>query len=194
MIIKDGDSGYTAKVDQYNRLYTKALVIPEVAYISTDTQESYNVTTPPLTFNSENEHPMLLLQNKRSDLTLILTTITYSWNGGNTNHDRAIIKRVYRNPPVPTDNYEMGNCANTNFGSSKEPQSDCYIWDESTSDGMTIDLSGIVNMSTDIINSSPVLYDSLEAWRLTYNDTILFTFEPEEIGVASVSLKYYFNH
>lgn len=191
MIVKDAETGYSAKIDQQHRILTKAISIPEVAHISADEQESYNATIGPITFNSTNEHPLLYLQNKDNDLYLILSTITYSWNGGDTNHNRAMTKKFYKNPPMPTANYEESLCSNTNFTSNNSSNANCYRWDESTSDGMDIDLTNSENISTDII--SPYIgYDGIEAWRLGFNNSLLVSFKPEEIGVAAISLKYYF--
>lgn len=184
--------GYGAKVDKHSRLYVRSLSLPESAQISAEKGEGYNITTDILTFNSTNEHAIMFLKNKRTDAELILSTIIYSWNDGDTNHNRSIFKRVYRNPPDPTGNYITKVCQNLNFSSAKEPIDECYIWD-GNNDGMNIDLTGLESLSTDVVKGA-VAYRGLEDVRLSYNNAILFTFQPEEIGKCSISLKYYFNN
>lgn len=195
MELKDGTgTGQKVKIDSYNRIHGYMVRIDEDAFISAETEESFNVTSEVRTFNSTNEHPFFYIKNTHQTKKLIFSTIVYSWNGGDTNYNRAMIKRVYRNPPEPTDNYVSDYCqkGGLNFSTFKEPQIECFYWN-GTGDGMTIDLSDYKSISTDFLKTYFV-YRNLGSVILDYNNAILFSYQPEEVGKASISLKFYFNH
>ena len=181
------------EVDSYHRAKTFATKITEFADVSRREEEGYSVSTDALTFNSTNEHPFLFMRNDNTDLLLFFSSIIYSYNGGDTNHNRTMIKRVYHNPPLPTDNYTELDPPNANFSTFRNAQMLSYIWDGSSTDGMEVDLSNIPNLSTSIVPQGSLTLTDLEGIVLGYKSSILFTFQPEEIGKASVSTKIYFN-
>lgn len=59
---------------------------------------------------------------------------------------------------------------------------------------MEIDLSDANNFSTSMVQKGSLVLNEIEAVALQYNACILISYEPEEIGKASVSTKFYFNH
>jgi len=193
--IKDGrGTGQLAKIDRYGRLHGYTVNIKEDAFISLQTEEAYNVTSEIRTFNSTNEHPFFYIKNTNPNKMLIFSTIVYSWNGGNTNYNRAMVKRVYRNVSAPTGNFDNITC-NTgalNFSTFKQPALECYAWD-GTGDGMIIDKTGKESISTDLIKTD-FTYSDLGSVVLGYNNTIMFSYEPEEIGRCSISMKFFYNH
>lgn len=194
MQIQDGiGRGYRTEVDYYNRLHCHCTSITEIGDVSVRTERAYSVTTDNLTFTSTNEHPWLWMKNTNPNLTFFFSSIIYSYNGGNTNYNRSLIKRVYRNPPTPTGRYEEGSAYNLNFGSNKTAQLTVYKWD-GTGDGMEIDLSNTDNFSTSTVQKGTLTLSDIEGVVVPYNSTVLFTYEPEEIGKASISIKFFYNH
>lgn len=191
--IQDGSGkGYWAKVDQFNRLHTAGTNRTEIEYVSINNGDAYSVTTTNYTFNSTNEHPWLYIKNQESNLVMFFDSIIYSYNGGDTNHNRTLIKRLYRNPPEPTANYESLNLNNLNFGSVRVADSLAYAWDGGASDGMDIDLSNSRNTLTSTVQAGTLVLSDVEGMVLPYGTSVLVSFKPEEIGTASISIKIFF--
>jgi len=195
MQIQDGaGKGYWAKVDSYNRFVTYTTTQKEVADVSVRTERAFSVTTDAITFNSTNEHPWLWLKNTNSNLLLFFSSIIYSYNGGDTNHNRVMTKRVYRNPSAPTARYTDCCSSNMNMGSNNTADWTVYSWDESAGDGMEVDLTSGTNFSTSLVQKGTLTLGDLEGVVVPFNNTILFTFQPEEVGTAAISIKMFFNH
>jgi len=195
MQIQDGSGkGYWAKVDSYNRMAAYSTSVKEIADISTRNENAFSVTTNTLTFNSTNEHPWLYLRNDNNSLYLYISSIIYSYNGGDTNHNRTMTKRVYKATSSPTDRYQECCKANLNIGSNNTSLMTAYSWDGSTGDGMEIAYTDFDFVSTSIVTAGSLTLGELEGVILPYNAALLFTYEPEEIGTACISVKIYFNH
>ena len=194
MQIQDGaGKGYWAKVDGYNRFHTYSTTIKEISDISTRNENAFSVTTDVITFNSTNEHPWLYIKNTNPNLFLLISSVMYSYNGGDTNHNRTMTKRVYRNISAPTDRYTDCCQSNLNIGSNNTGLLTAYSW-TGVGDGIEIDTSTANDVSTSLVNKGSLVLGDLEGVVLSYNAAMLFTYEPEEIGKASISLKLYFNH
>lgn len=191
---QDGSGkGYWARVDNYNRVSTYATTIKEIADISTRKENAFSVTTNTITFNSTSEHPWLYIKNTNNNLYLYISSIIYSYNGGDTNHNRTMTKRVYRISEAPTSRYTDCCQANLNIGSNNTALLTAYSWDGS-GDGMEIDTTDATDVSTSIVSAGSLTLGDLEGVVLPYNSALLFTYEPEEIGIASISAKIYFNN
>jgi hypothetical protein len=59
---------------------------------------------------------------------------------------------------------------------------------------MEIDLSNTSNFSTSIVGKGSLTLQDIEGVIIPFNTTMLFSFQPEEVGTASISIKMYFNH
>ncbi|WP_292484648.1 hypothetical protein [Methanohalobium sp.] len=57
---------------------------------------------------------------------------------------------------------------------------------------MTVDLSNTESFSTSLVTTNLTL-ENISGIILGYRNSVLFTFEPEEVGKASISTKFYFN-
>ena len=185
-------NSYWAKVDQFNRLHTTAVNQSEIEYLSEFSGDSYSITTDNYTFNSTNSHPWLYIENRETSYNLFFASIIYSYNGGNTSHNRTLTKRLYRNPPAPTANYTSISAANLNFGSVRETDTFIYSWDGSATDGMTIDLSNSANTLTSTVQAGTLVLSDVEGIVLPFGSSVAFSFEPEEVGNASISIKVFF--
>lgn len=192
MFLTDPYKGYSNKIDSKNRFHTYSIMQKELAYASLNDENAFSLTTDALTFNSTNEHPWLWLKNNDSNLYLFFSSIIYTYNKGDTNHDRSMIKKVYINPPKPTDRFEECPPLNLNFGSLNTASIESYCWNES-GDGMEVDLSNSHNFSTCIIPGQEILTD-IEGVVLPFGTSILFTYEPEEIGKGAISTKVFYNN
>lgn len=194
MQIQDGSgSGHWVKVDSYNRLHTHSVVLTESSFISEKNAQAFSISTDILTFNSLNEHPFVWIRNDDPNKKLVFSSVIYSHNGGNTTGNKTMIKRVYRNIPEPTDNYSSMTPYNLNFGSLNSALMTIYCWDESANDGMTVDYADEISFSTSTVQKGTLTLADIEAVILPYNSSILFTYQPEEIGTAAFSGKIYFN-
>jgi len=194
MQIQDGSGkGYWAKVDSYNRVHTYSTTIKEISDVSTRNENAFSVTTDLYTFNSTNEHPWLYIKNTNANLMLYISSIIYSYNGGDTNHNRTMTKRVYRDVPSPTDRYNDYCQANLNVGSNNTALLTAYSWN-GNGDGMEVDISNANYVSTSVVQQGSLTLGDLEGVVLPYNSALLFTYEPEEIGKATISTKIYYNH
>jgi hypothetical protein len=195
MQLQDGvGNGYWGKIDQYNRLKTYSTNITEVGDISVRHGLAFSITMDIKTFNSTNEHPWLYLRNDNPNMFLFFSSIVYTFNGGDTNHNRCMTKKVYRNPSIPTNHFNELTSTNLNMGSNNPAVLTAYGWDGSENDGMDVDLSDKTSLSTSLVSKGSLLLSDIESVILQYGNSILFTYTPEEIGKASISLKIYFNH
>lgn len=193
MQVQDGSGrGYWAKVDEFNRLYTDSVQVSEIENISVENASSYSITTDNYEFNSTNEHPWLYVENRETKVNLFFDSIIYSYNGGNDSHNRTLTKRVYRNPPAPTDNYMSLDGINLNFGSVRAADINAYSWDGGLTDGMDVDLSNSTNTLTSTVQAGTLVLSDVKGLILPYGTSVLISFKPEELGNASISLKLFF--
>ena len=181
-----------ARVDNFHRLHTTAVTQSEVEYLSENTGDSYSITTDNYTFNSTNPHPWLYMENRETNYHLFFASIIYSYNGGDTNHNRTLTKRLYRNPSRPTANYDTLSAINLNFGSVREADMIIYAWDGSATDGMEIDLPSSKNTLTSTVQAGTLILSDVEGILLPFGASVAFSFEPEEIGNGSISIKIFF--
>lgn len=194
MQIQDGSgNSYWVKVDSYNRMHTYATNKPEIAEVSVNRERAFSVSSSLHTFNSTNEHPFLWIKNIDPSLVMFLSSVIYSFNGGNTTFNRSMTKRVYTCYDPPTGRYEEITPVNLSIGSLNTPLMTAYQWD-GTGDGLDIDLTGKESLSTSIISKGSIIFSEIEVVNLKFNSCLIFTYEPEEIGNASISSKLYFNH
>lgn len=175
-------------------LLTEATTRSEIEFISAVKSDAYTVTTDNYEFNSTNEHPWLWIENRDQDNDLFLNSIIYSFNGGNDNHNRTLINKLYRNAPEPTDNRTELSTTNLNFGSVREPDIKAYSWDGSSTDGMEVDTTGldVKNTLTSTVQAGTLVLSNLDGIVLPFGTKFLISFTPEEIGTASISAKIYF--
>lgn len=191
MQIEDGFSGYTVSVDKFNRLLTVSTTRSEIEYLSVARGDCYSITTPNYTFNTINEHPWLFIENREPTLTMFFDSIIYSYNGGDTNHNRTLTKRLYRNPPRPTGNYETVGSNNLNFGSVRIADLFAYSWDGGETDGMDVDLTDTQNTLTSTVQAGTLVLSDVKGMVLPFGTSVLVSFKPEEIGNASISVKIF---
>ena len=88
--------GYGLSVDKYNRARTFSVSVPEISFISQRNDDAYIITAENITFNSLEEHPIYYLRNDDPEKCLILSSVIYSFNGGNTTFNRKMLKKVYK--------------------------------------------------------------------------------------------------
>lgn len=190
--IIDPRTGYSVKVDRYGRLVSVSSIRSEVEYFSEVNEDSYTITTENYTFNSTNEHPWLYVENKEKQYDMFFDSIIYSYNGGDTNHNRTLIKKLYRNPPQPTANMTELTPKNLNFGSVRKSDTLVYSWDGSATDGMEVDLVEEQSTLTSTVQAGTLVLSDVKGMILPFGTSVLISFKPEEIGMASISLKIFF--
>lgn len=173
-------------------LLTKATTQSEIEYYSEVKKSSYTVTTDNYNFSSTNEHPWLYIENREQSYNLFFNSIIYSFNGGDTNHNRTLIKKLYRNAPSPTAGTIEKEPTNLHFGSIRVPDAVVYTWDGSYSDGMEVDTSNTKNVLTSTVQAGTLVLSDVEGIVLPFGTSVLISFEPEEVGTASISTKIYF--
>lgn len=187
--IKDGKGrGYLAEVDSENFLRTRAVVLDEAVYFAREYGNSYYVTSSSMTLNSTNSHVVLFLQNTNSSRPIQINGVSYSWNGGSTNHNRVMRIRIIKTTVLPSANYEEATAVNLNWGSSTSPDVLIYKWD-GVGDGMTIS-SGLSIFDNWVDKGfTPVLTRGVPIVR--FNNGIVIEVTGEEIGTFSCSFEFF---
>jgi len=192
MRLFDIDGQHGTKVNEENMALTHAMFRSEIEYYSAEKGDGYTITTDNYTFNSTAPHPWLYIENREQVYNMFFDSMIYSFNGGDTNHDRTLIKRLYRNPPAPTANMVEKTPTNLNFGSVRVPSINVWTWDGSATDGMEIDTSNAKNTLTSTVQAGTLVLSDVEGIVLPFGTSVLISFEPEEIGMSSISAKILF--
>jgi hypothetical protein len=122
--IKDGATGYVAKVDQNRRLHTATVSEPQADHAAdTGIEQRYNINTGDITLTNATKTTVLYVKNTGTDDFVIKAFI---YNAGNSTSGTGDVKwEVIRNPTAGdiitnANNVEVGvdASANQNFGSS----------------------------------------------------------------------------
>jgi hypothetical protein len=189
MQILDGKGkGYRAQVNDQGKLEVNSIAGTRESYICGNFGRSYVISTFVKTLNSTNEHFVLWFKNISQTYDMRLWVINFAWNGGSTNHNRALKWSYYIGTGAPTANYEEITSGNINFKSNNEAEVLVYRWD-GVGDGMQMSSSGA--LATEEIfaqGNSKILLEGIPV--VGYNDILAFAVTGEEIGDAGITLRY----
>lgn len=187
--IKDGRGrGFLAEVNETHRLnvdstiQTKEMEIAETGY-------AFVMSTLQVTLNSINPHLLMYIKNTNSEKNLYLWNVTFSWNGGSTNHNRTMRWGWVIGPDEPSSNKLSFVPANLNLLSGNVADGDFYKWD-GVGDGM-IYTGGEIFLEENLSQGHSVI----ETWGIPIiglNNSVGMVITGEEIGNASVTVRGYY--
>lgn len=188
--IRDGKGrGFLVGVDDDNRLLVNAKTIPEEANIAISDELTFGASSAQLTLSSTNPHAIFYLQNNDSTKDLFISVVTYSYNGGDTNHNRTMFKELIKNPNAPTANYTTATSSNLNFASVKDGLYTVYVWD-GVGDGMT--MTGGTAVLNSIVPNGTLIYQEVYSIVVGFQDAIAWRFTGQEVGKVAISMRFYF--
>lgn len=137
--IQDGSGqGPSAKVGSDNRLHVNSSAAPKLANASLKgkafaiTTQEYTVTT------THSTH--LYIRNDSAE-NFLISQVIVSYDGGNTNFNRAGSMHLHLNPTEPTANHTAVTPTNLNLGGADNAQLTVYKWD-GVGSGLTIATPG----------------------------------------------------
>jgi len=189
-VIKDGGgTGKLVKVNDYNQLDVNSVSLAEPIYIAREFGDYYTANFPATTSNSINEHIVLWLRNDNASKKIFIYNYIFGYNGGNTNHNRCMRFKVYRNPGVPTANYTSVTINSVNYTSTSISNVTAYKWN-GIGDGMTLTGSP-VSASDIIVGIGLTMYTTEGVPILGYGNSIAISLIPEEIGDFNTFVRFY---
>lgn len=137
-IIRDGTgTGYKAQVDSDNRIATQAITTSRSTFIANAHGKSFIFSVNELTVTGGQESFIMWFQNNSTIENMFLQQVIFSWNGGDTNHNRTVLLRTWVGPTEPSANNATGVFGNTNSSSSIIADATGYYWN-GTGTGMTV--------------------------------------------------------
>lgn len=187
LILRDGTgTSRRAKVNTNGQLHVRAITTPRIHQAS-DGGNAYMLGTTLLTLGGVAEHNVLYGAPSPPEGKLaVFDKIRLSWNGGDTNHDRALVVRLYADSSAPTANKTTVIPANLNFGSANLAPGTYERWDGVGTSGMTVASQGTLAL-TWIISQGMTIVDFDDSIILPKGSALLLTVEGEEVGKFSVN-------
>lgn len=183
-IIDGTGHSYAAKVDGTGRLATLATTHPKLAHQS-ELGEAYRVAVGSFTLPAS-EAAIARFHITRTGYIFALSKLFVGWNGGNTNHNRAVLFRVYANMSEPSANYTSADATNMNTGKPNVSEITRWTWD-GVGTGMTVASNGTL-LAPIYMGQGTTVLELEGAPIITVGNGFGFTFEAEEIGEASIVL------
>jgi len=190
-VIKDGKgTGKIAMVNSEGHLMVRSIMETDAIHTNHKLKDYYAVMSGVVTANSTNEHAILFIKNVDPNKNMYIDALVYGFNGGNTNHNRALRVKVYKDSGLPTLNNTLITPGNLNWTTSNISNTICYKWDATATDGMTMGSAGLL------------IYDNILAQGLTslhisgipilgFNNSITVSYVPEEVGNFSVVTRFF---
>jgi len=189
MVINDGTGiGYKAKVNADFQLETSSIMATEEAFISENYGRSYLFSTFVQKLSSTNEHHALYFRNDSQIYDVRFNKISFSWNGGDTNHNRAVKWSWFQAPNEPTANSESIIPTNLNFKTTRIADVTILKWD-GVGEGMTV--TSPVRVGEELLGQGTTTNDASGVPVIGLNNAILVSFDGEEIGDYSLTIRFY---
>lgn len=183
--IKDGTGkAFLAKVTNKNLLAVKAEVDQRLAVASLEDGKGWSVGTSVLPVTATGGH-MLWFKHENTDQDFVIHQLLVSWNGGDTNHNRALTGNIFYGTPEPTGNHLAISPLNLNRGSVAQSGMTVYMWNTVTGDGLTVASDGTAGGSA--IGSQGMTTVNLEgSLVIPPNVAVSIKVGPEEAGKCSL--------
>ena len=192
-VIKDGTgTDVLARVNSENKLFAIADIVSR-EHSRAVSGFRFAGRTGILNLPAGFDGPVLFLKNTNNDLPFHLTKVIIGWNGGNTNHNRAMETTGMKAAIEPTGARTAVIPGNTNFGSNRTAEITAWRWDNATGTvGMTGGTGG-VTIVNNILGQGRTDIPFTGSTILVTGSTFCFSLKPEEAGNATVSFIGYFD-
>jgi len=185
-MISDGrGKGNLAEVNSEQQLLTFATTTPLIAKRSEFDGNAFGITTPMRTITTTGGR-ILFIKNLDSSKNFYFTDFWFNWNGGNTNHNRAMLGQLVFNDTVPDTNVTTGSAGATNRTIPSSADLTVLYWDE-TGDGMTGHTPGTAGFYW-CNGQGAQHYHVGGAIIIGTNDTISVNLQGEEEGEAAINI------
>lgn len=140
-MIHDGTGkGTLAGVNDRNELLTSTRTKTEMSEVSVKDGKAFLMATPSLSVTAT-LGSMFYYKNTSTTDKFHINLLIGTWNGGDTNHNRAMMAVLYKNPGAPTANNTVSAMGNANFSSAISGEGDVNYWD-GVGTGMTLSSAG----------------------------------------------------
>jgi hypothetical protein len=191
MKLEDGTGqGFLAKVGTDNKVYTFSTTFPRIADVSDNKQQAYSFASDLLSSVPASQAAVSRVVNDSTTSDLIITNIYISYNGGDTNHNRAAHWALYSSMSAPSANDTAGSAENLNTITSAPADVTFRVWD-GVGSGMTVASNGTL-LSDIIVGQGSFNWDFQDSLIIAPTRNVGITVAAEEIGDASVTFKGYF--
>lgn len=166
-IVKDGKgTGIKWAIDSTHRGLVRAIAETDIANVSRDNGLSFSMGTSVFPITST-QGLVYWFYNGTQDKEFILDGGTLNWNGGDTNHNRALEVELQAGTTAPTTGTAAINISNVNTASGNSATGlgfSAYQWDGTTGTGITGHSAGIT-LGTLIQTSSP--------WQFEFEGSVI---------------------
>jgi len=187
-LIKDGTgSGYLAKVDSSNNLQVVATSTQIDAAMALE-GNFYAIRTGYLDITTAGGRIMWVYLSETVK-NLVLARIVVGWNGGNTNHNRALEVGFYAGEGAPTTNITALAARNANTGSPNTVSLTALGWN-GVGDGMDGYAAGL-SVSDIIIGQGTTTLDLHGTMIVVPGVTVSIGARGEEAGKLSCTAWFY---
>lgn len=190
-VIKDGAGGSQyAKVTSENKLCIRAdSSLRDIA--RSEDGFRFAISSGNATLGAGFDGSVVRFENTDPDRDFYVLSMVGNWNGGNTNHNRALKLEVIKNESEPTGAATSFSPGNTNFGSPREALATAHKWDGTGSVGMTGGTGGIT-IATHYLTQGRTEIQLGGALIIPSGTSINLGLVPEEAGSATASLFGYY--
>ena len=189
--IRDGlGRGSLLAITGRNEAQVRSVTQDESADVSETYGRTFTVPTGNMTLNSTNEHKVLYMKNTDSARNLYAWVVVVSWNGGDTNHNRALFWSWYlATTAIPTARSTVAYPGNFNFTSGAVANIEAYKWD-GTGDGMEV--ATVASGGGEWLAQGRTDIELHGVAILGLNDSAVIAVQGEEIGKFALSARIYF--
>jgi hypothetical protein len=188
-VIVDGyGNSYRAQVDARHELHTRARTVDQAALKCVDGQ-IFLLSLPFYTVPASG-HILAWMKFTDPNNYFVLDKLIPSWNGGDTNHNRAMLVEFILYSGDPTAGHTAYGLANSNTLSTNTLDATVYAWDGVTSGGITLTSAGI-STGRMIVGQGYTIAPVDGKMIVGPNTTLAVKVTPEEEGKVTFTGYYY---
>lgn len=193
IVIRDGTgNGYRSRVDEDNRLEVSSVSRAEQRIISRDSRNSFLLSTGTMNISSSYDTVVFWGMVTDASVRLLINNMWFSWNGGNTNHDRCLFSNTWVGMGAPLANSVEKPPGNFFLGDPKLAPMLSYVWD-GVGQGITVPYNGGA-MGEMIFDKGFTVLDILGTTIVSANIPVGVALRGEEDGVASFTMQFWIEY
>lgn len=177
-----------AQVDARFELHTRARTVDQAALKCVDGQ-IFLLSIPFYTVTAA-AHLLAWMNFTDPNKYFVLDKLIPSWNGGDTNHNRAMKVEYLIGSTTPTAGHTLYGMANSNTLSTNTLNATIYVWDGVTGTGMT-QASGGIPTGRMIVGQGYTIAPVDGKMIVGPNTTLAVRITPEETGQVTFTGYFY---